>query len=192
MSKNPEILVVDDEPDVRDALKTFLRNHGYRVMVAQSGEEAVKLLAENNFDLIMLDVVLPGMSGLDVMDYVSDNNLSTLIIVMTGFASTDSAVESFRKRAYDYLIKPFNFPDLMIRVKNALNYKRSEEERELAEETLREAHDELEQWVEERTEQLASANERLRKEIDERRETEGQIKASLREKKLLQKENPRL
>ena len=101
MSKNPEILVVDDDPDVCDTLKEFLGKQGYKTMSAYSGEEAVGLLAENDFDLIMLDMVLPGMSGLDVMDYVSSNNLSTLIIVMTGYASTDSAVESFRKRAYD-------------------------------------------------------------------------------------------
>jgi two-component sensor histidine kinase/CheY-like chemotaxis protein len=185
MSQKPNILVVDDEPDVCDALKEFLGKQGYRVMAAHSGEEAVGLLAENNFDLIILDMVLPGMSGLDVMDYISSNNLAALVIVMTGYASTDSAVESFRKRAYDYVIKPSDFSDLLTRVKNAVNYKRSEEERVRAEEALREAHDELEQWVEERTELLAAANERLSEETDKRKRAESQIKASVKEKEML-------
>ena len=131
MAYTPEILIVDDEPRMCDSLKILLGNEGYKTKTAYSGQQALECLAKDHIDLVLLDIVMPDMNGLEVMDLINKQKLDTLVIVITGHASVDSAVGSLRKGAYDYLRKPFEFDQLLKRVKNALDQKRLKKEYEI-------------------------------------------------------------
>ena len=104
---------------------------GYEAQTGLSGQEALHLLAKNNFDLVLLDIVMPDMNGLQIMDRINRQHPDTSVIVVTGHASVDSAIESLRKGAYDYLKKPFEFEELLRRVKNALDQKRLKKQYEI-------------------------------------------------------------
>ena len=131
MSYVPKILIIDDEPRMCDSLGVLLSSHGYETQTSYNGKEAIECLARDRFDLVLLDIVMPDMSGHQIMDYINSQSLETLVIVMTGHASVDSAVESLRRGAYDYLRKPFDFEQLERRVKNALNQNKLKRECEL-------------------------------------------------------------
>jgi two-component system cell cycle sensor histidine kinase/response regulator CckA len=135
----PKILIVDDEPRMCTSLKMLLSDHGYEINTSNTGKEAIEYLSKNNFDLVLLDVVMPDMGGLQVMDYIEAQSLETLIIVITGYASVESAVAALRNRAYDYLRKPFEYEELLKTVENALEEKRLNSERKRAEAHLRES-----------------------------------------------------
>ncbi|UCG12927.1 MAG: response regulator [Deltaproteobacteria bacterium] len=169
MSVTSKVLIVDDEPRLCDSLKTFLSGRGYEITAVNGGKEAIELVAQGDFDLILLDMVMPKVGGDQVMDFIRGQGLTTSIIVMTGYASTDSVVESLRKGVYDYLRKPFDLEELLTTVENALSMKKLDYERKKAEKALQQAHDQLERRVEERTTELTQANEQLKREIDGRR-----------------------
>ena len=130
MSYVPKVLIIDDEPRMCDSLGVLLSSHGYVTQTSYNGEEAIECLDRDRFDLVLLDIVMPDMSGHQIMDYINSQGLETLVIVMTGHASVDSAVESLRRGAYDYLRKPFDFEQLERRVKNALNQNKLKREYE--------------------------------------------------------------
>jgi two-component system cell cycle sensor histidine kinase/response regulator CckA len=127
----PKILIVDDEPRMCDSLKVLLSNEGYETQTGYSGQEALACLSRCDIDLALLDIVMPDMNGLQIMDHIKKQNLDTFVIVITGHASVDSAIESLRRGAYDYLRKPFEFDELLKRVKNALDQKRLKKEYEI-------------------------------------------------------------
>ena len=131
MAYTPKILIVDDEPRMCDSLKVLLSNEGYETHTGYSGQEALTCLAKCDIDLALLDIVMPDMNGLQIMDHIKKRNLDTFVIVITGHASVDSAIESLRKGAYDYLRKPFEFEELLKRVRNALEQKRLKKEYEI-------------------------------------------------------------
>jgi two-component system cell cycle sensor histidine kinase/response regulator CckA len=131
MVHTPKILIVDDEPRMCDSLKVLLSNEGYETQTGYSGQEALACLAKCDIDLALLDIVMPDMNGLQIMDHIKKQNLDTFVIVITGHASVDSAIESLRRGAYDYLKKPFEFEELLKRVKNALDQKRLKKEYEI-------------------------------------------------------------
>ena len=131
MVHTPKILIVDDEPRMCDSLKVLLSNEGYETQTGYSGQEALACLAKCDIDLALLDIVMPDMNGLQIMDHIKKQNLDTFVIVITGHASVDSAIESLRRGAYDYLRKPFEFEELLKRVKNALDQKRLKKEYEI-------------------------------------------------------------
>jgi two-component system cell cycle sensor histidine kinase/response regulator CckA len=131
MVHTPKILIVDDEPRMCDSLKVLLTNEGYETQTGYSGQEALACLAKCDIDLALLDIVMPDMNGLQIMDHIKKQNLDTFVIVITGHASVDSAIESLRRGAYDYLRKPFEFDELLKRVKNALDQKRLKKEYEI-------------------------------------------------------------
>jgi signal transduction histidine kinase len=168
----PRILIVDDDKMVCNSLKEFLSDHYSDITLAFGGADAVRILAKESFDLILLDLIMPDMSGGEVMDFISSEKLDVGVIVITGHASTESAVAALRKGAHDYLQKPFHLEDLLSTVGNALRIRRLEDERRRFENELQLAHVELERRVQERTAELASANERLRLEIEMRTQAE--------------------
>ena len=136
MSYMPKVLIIDDEPRMCDSLDVLLSSQGYETQTGYSGKEAIECLARDSFDLVLLDIVMPDMTGHQIMDYINSQNQETLVIVMTGHASLDSAVESLRKGAYDYLRKPFDFEQLLKRVRNALDQSKLKKEHELVTEKL--------------------------------------------------------
>jgi PAS domain S-box-containing protein len=128
MSDNPKVLIVDDDPRMCDSLKALLSNRDYQLQTCNSGREALKCLAKNNFDLVLLDIVIPDMSGLQIMDYINSQGTETLVIVITGHASIESAIESLRRGAHDYLRKPFEPEELLTTVDNCLHFKKLNKE----------------------------------------------------------------
>jgi len=131
MSYIPKVLIIDDEPRMCDSLEVLLNSQGYETQTGYSGKEAIERLATDNFDLVLLDIVMPDMSGHEIMDHINSKCSEILVIVMTGHASVDSAIESLRRGAYDYLRKPFDFEQLLRRVKNALGQSRLKKEHDL-------------------------------------------------------------
>jgi PAS domain S-box-containing protein len=131
MSYAPKVLIVDDEPRMCDSLKVLLSSQGYETQTGHSGKEAMECLSKDRFDLVLLDIVMPDMTGHQLMDYINSQDQETVVILMTGHASVDSAVESLRKGAYDYLRKPFDFEQLLKRVGNAIDQSRLKKEHEL-------------------------------------------------------------
>jgi len=132
MSYNPKILIVDDEPQICDSLKILLSRQGYDITTAQSGKKALEILEHNQFDLLLLDMVIPDLSGFEIMDHVNTHWYDLLIIVITGNASIESAVKALKKGAYDYLRKPFEYEELLSRVGNALNQQKLGYEKKIA------------------------------------------------------------
>ncbi len=126
-SRQSRILVVDDDDDMR-AIATEIFNHaGYEVVTAASGHEADQVLANPDFVAAVVDLVLPDTSGLQVLERVRNENADTVLVVITGYASLDSAMEAVRLGAYDYLRKPFTADELLRVVQQGVK------ERELAE-----------------------------------------------------------
>lgn len=115
-----KILVVDDETRIVDNIGHCLKREGFQVTGAHDGQEAVALFERQRFDLVLLDISMPGMNGYEVMERIFGLDGDVLIIIMTGFASVESAVKALKKGAWDYLKKPFEYTDLIKTVKNAL------------------------------------------------------------------------
>ncbi len=118
--KPDQILVVDDERRIVDNISYCLTKEGFQVTGAYDGSQAVALFQGQTFDLVLLDISMPGMNGYEVMDHLFHQNPDVFIIIMTGFASVDSAVKALKKGAWDYLKKPFEYNDLKKTVQNAL------------------------------------------------------------------------
>jgi DNA-binding response OmpR family regulator len=115
-----KILVVDDEPTVRESLDEILRLEGYQVVSVESGDLAIKTMQNETFDLILLDLKMPGMDGIDVMRLATKIAPDTKIILLTGHGSMESAVEALRHSAHDYLIKPIPTRELLTSVERAI------------------------------------------------------------------------
>ncbi|MFZ0452084.1 MAG: response regulator [Desulfatiglandaceae bacterium] len=131
MSSAEKILIVDDEPRIRDSLKLLFDGHGYDVYTVSSGQEAQDVLSVYHFDLALIDMVMPDLTGHELMEHIHENNPDTMVIIITGHASLDSAIGALRRGAYDYLRKPFEFEELLKTVQNALNHKKLMSEKEI-------------------------------------------------------------
>jgi len=124
------ILVVDDEESIRFTFETFLSEEGYRVSSAADCEEGIALLAGNDFDLIFADIILPGKSGIDLLKAARETAPGVPVIMITGAPSLDSATESLRIGAFDYIVKPVRQDRLLQSVSIALKHKAVREENE--------------------------------------------------------------
>ena len=124
------VLVVDDERSMRELLSIVLRREGYDVTLADNGRTAVERLERGRFDLLISDIKMPDMSGVDVLRAAKRIDQDTLGIMITAYASADTAIEAMRLGAHDYLSKPFDVDELKIKVRNAL------EQRELRQENV--------------------------------------------------------
>jgi DNA-binding NtrC family response regulator len=124
---NASILVVDDEPVVQDAVRWLLRAQGYDVDTAGNGEEALSRIAQHEFDVVVSDIKMPGLNGLDVLERSRALKPNLSVILMTGYASLETAIEALRLGAADYLRKPFELDDLTVSVERALRAHRPPE-----------------------------------------------------------------
>jgi DNA-binding NtrC family response regulator len=127
-NENVRILIVDDEFSVRHSLTAWFEDEGYTVDVASSGKEALAKLAENQWDIFFLDLKMPGMSGLELQKKIKEIQPDSTIIIITAFASVESAVEAMQSGAYDYLSKPFDPDYLALMVRNIIERKKLKEE----------------------------------------------------------------
>ncbi|MCG8633879.1 MAG: response regulator [Desulfobacterales bacterium] len=115
-----QILVVDDEQRIVENISRCLAREGFQVTGAHDGEEACRLFRRQRFDLVLLDISMPGMNGYEAMAQIFGMDAEVLVIIMTGFASVESAVKALKLGAWDYLKKPFEYADLVKTVKNGV------------------------------------------------------------------------
>ena len=129
--KNANILVVDDELSMRELLELMLTRSGYRVDCADNGRNAISLIKKNDYDLILSDMRLGDITGLDVVKAAKQKNPNTVTIMISAYASTENAVEAMNLGAYDYIPKPFDNVELKATIAKALEIKSLEAEKEI-------------------------------------------------------------
>lgn len=122
------ILVVDDEKRIRDACHTMLSGDGFEVALAENGFAGLKKIEEEHFDIILLDLMMPGMRGIDLLTHVKSKHPDTLVIVITGYATLEHAIEAMKKGAFDFISKPFAPQDLRSVTGKAIEYLRTLED----------------------------------------------------------------
>jgi DNA-binding NtrC family response regulator len=118
------ILVVDDNHAVRTVVARKMQAEGYVCVTATNGREALEKVAAQPFDLILLDMMMPGPSGMEVLLQITKDHPRTGVVMMTAVVDTQTAVEAMKLGAFDYVTKPFNLDDLTMRVENAFKRKR--------------------------------------------------------------------
>jgi DNA-binding NtrC family response regulator len=123
-----KILVVDDEENIRTIIKRSFQKEGYTVFTASSGNEALQELTKNSFDLVITDLKMPDGDGINLIKQIHSLYPDTMVMVITAYASTESAVEAMKAGAIDYIVKPINIEELRIIVRNALEKKTLQEE----------------------------------------------------------------
>lgn len=134
-----KILIVDDEKVIRESVSLVLTEEGYETEMASNGSEALKFLNEQDYDILITDLKMPGMDGIELIKKSMKICPQTSVIIITAHASVESAIESLRIGAFDYILKPFDFDDLILKVQRLLKHK-----------------------------ELALENQALRKEVDEK------------------------
>jgi two-component system response regulator PilR (NtrC family) len=135
-----KILVVDDERSMRELLAIVLKREGHDVLLADNGRSAVELLEKEQIELLISDIRMPDMSGVEVLGAAQRLNPDIIGIMITAYASTDTAVEALRLGAYDYVSKPFNVDELKLKVRKALERKRLQQENVLLRRALQTSH----------------------------------------------------
>lgn len=119
-----KILVVDDDPVTRSLLQKRLTKESYEIDLAEDGVQALDLIAEHYYDLVLTDLMMPGgVDGIGVLESTKKRNLKTEVILITANATVDNAIEAMKKGASDYLQKPINFDELLLRLQKIRNVK---------------------------------------------------------------------
>ena len=139
MDEYNRILIVDDERSLREFLEIFLRKGGYEVSVAEGGQAAIDLFeAGSEFDLVLTDLMMPNINGMAVLEAVKDRFPDTQVLMMTAYATADTAIEAMKKGAFDYIQKPFKVDEIQVVIEKALTQRRLlEENRQLRAEVHR-------------------------------------------------------
>lgn len=138
-----KILITDDDMDLRELLTEAVKNWGYEVSVARDGDEALRKLRMERFDIVITDLMMPGMDGLALLQKIKDLDKEILVIIITGYATIETAVKAIESGAYDYIAKPFRLDELMIVIKNACERLRLVLQNRALLEELRTAYGEL-------------------------------------------------
>src|SRR5215216_3754262 len=124
----PSVLIVDDEPGVRSALSGVLRDEGYQVDAVDSGEACLERLARQPFDVVVLDVWLPGMDGLATLARLRERQVDAQVVLISGHGNIESAVRAIKMGAFDFVEKPLSLEKTVLVVRNALRQRRLEAE----------------------------------------------------------------
>lgn len=122
------VLVVDDEESIREFLEIMLRKEGYEVTCAEDGQKALDIIKKKSFDLVISDLQMPNMTGIELLKHVKDQYPDILFMMITAFGTTETAVEAMKLGAYDYITKPFKIDEVRIIIANALRSKNLEVE----------------------------------------------------------------
>ena len=173
-SVRPRLLIVDDISDNRAILTRRFQRRGFDVVEAECGLTAIELIDKESFDLVLLDVMMPGMDGIETLKRIrSQNSASVLpVIMVTAKSESGNIVDALELGASDYVTKPVDFAVALARVNTQISRKRAVEQVALVNEELRKANLDLERRVEERTSRLIDANQRLKVEIADREESQ--------------------
>ncbi|MCX6554666.1 MAG: response regulator [Candidatus Aminicenantes bacterium] len=195
--RNPVILCVDDEEANLKLLANILIPRGYTVVSAASGKDALLKIKSQAIDLVLLDIIMPGMDGFEVCRQIKgDQKLRNIpVILITVLTAKKDRIRGIKAGADEFLSKPFDQTEALARIKILMKVKKlndeckhMESQREAALEALKKSNDELECRVRERTAELAQANKILKTDIIERKRAEEMIRSSLEEKEVLLKE----
>ncbi len=136
----PRLLLVDDKPELLSSLSEIVRLHGYRVTEALGGRAALEMLDTQEYDVVLLDLIMPDVSGHDVLDFAKSRNLTaTKFIVVSGDASFDGAMRAMTRGAFDFVKKPYEAAELMSTLERALSHRRLERSNHLMEERLKDS-----------------------------------------------------
>ena len=155
------LLVVDDEESLRITTAAILEQEGYVVDTAASGDEAIALLAEIDYDLVLTDLHMEGGDGITVLSQIKRQAPFTISVVLTGFASVESAISALQEGAYDYLIKPCDIDNMRHTIRRGVDHRRLMLAEQKARTELEQLNRDLERRIEERTAQLRRLNEDL-------------------------------
>jgi two-component system, NtrC family, response regulator PilR len=136
-NNTPHILVIDDELSMRELLEVLLNKEGYRVTCAENGRDAISMIKKTVFDLLLCDIRLGDITGIDVLKALREENQDTVVIMISAYASTEAAVEAMNEGAYDFVPKPFNNEELKQTIKNALSLRTIEHEKEILNDELK-------------------------------------------------------
>ncbi len=128
MTTSTRILVVDDEEQMRDLLAKVLERNGYQVTVMSNGTSALSYLEDEPVDLVLTDVRMPGIDGMEALRSIKELRPETVVIIMTGFGSIDQAVQAVKDGAYDYINKPFKIEEMLLTIQKALDDRRLQHE----------------------------------------------------------------
>src|SRR4030043_498394 len=135
-----KILVADDEQSMREFLDIMLKKEGYKVSLASNGEEVGKLVENDLFDLVLLDIRMPKMDGIAVIKKIKATSPETIVIMITAYASADTAIKAMKEGAYVYVTKPFKIEEIKLIIKNALEKKNLQKENVLLEQVVRDRY----------------------------------------------------
>ena len=116
----PNILIVDDESAIRESLQGVLEDEGYQPSAVESGEACLDLLRKSSFDVVLLDIWLPGMDGLEVLEHIRESENAPEVVVISGHATIETAVRATKLGAFDFLEKPLSVEKTLILIKNAV------------------------------------------------------------------------
>ena len=137
MPQLASVLVIDDEEIMHEVIARLLRRQGYKVRTVSSGEEGLEVAKDQPFDLVLLDLMLPGMGGLDVLSEFTEKFPQIVVIMITAYASIENAVSATRKGAFDFITKPFKNDELLLVIKNGLEKQKLLRENQQLKKTLR-------------------------------------------------------
>ena len=132
-----KILVADDEQSMREFLDIMLKKEGYKVSLASNGEEVAKLVENDLFDLVLMDIRMPKLDGISALKKIKANTPETIVIMITAYASADTAIKAMKEGAYDYITKPFKVEEIKLIIKNALEKKNLQKENILLKQAVR-------------------------------------------------------
>jgi DNA-binding NtrC family response regulator len=141
-----KILVVDDNRELREILEEYLRGEGDSVEGASDGKEALEKYRDNYYDLIITDLNMPELAGMELIRTVQKENEITEFVIITGYASVDSAVEAIKIGAFDYIVKPFRMEELTVVVRNVREKVRLRKLNTQLYDTLKSFYDEIERY----------------------------------------------
>jgi DNA-binding NtrC family response regulator len=118
-----KILIVDDEEIIRDSLTFILRKEGYDVEEARNGTQALEKVMNAPFDIVITDIEMPEMRGTELLEKIALCSPQTFVVIITAYGSIETAIEALRKGAYDYILKPIEFEDLLFRIRKLLEHR---------------------------------------------------------------------
>ena len=165
------VLVVDDEENIQIVLQGLLENIGHSVQIAGNATDAYTLIKNQEFDVILSDIIMPGLTGIDLLTMIRKEKIDASVIVMTGEPTVETASEAVRQGAFDYLAKPIQAKLLQKIVNNAASFKALKDEKKKLEKENLHYQKHLEKLVEIRTEELTTANKQLQNAFDRLNET---------------------
>ncbi len=134
--ESARVLVVDDEKVIRDILADFLTSEGYRVSSAENGAKALEELRQNHYNLMITDLKMPELGGIELLEKIKQENINVITVIMTGFATVETAIRAMKHGAYDYILKPFKVDEVVQIIRRALDKQRLEQENIQLKETM--------------------------------------------------------